>query len=122
MPVRTSASGINLIFGSLHFWNPEMSYSPLLVGMDYVLAGIIWCYISAKTNSAELTIGAHTANNMLHGWFLTMDNSAFGEIPSLFVVTSINPGNSLLWSVITLGIFLYLAQRKYGFKKEKAID
>lgn len=105
---------VGLIFGSLHFTNPEMSYSPFFVGSDYVLSGILWCYITARTNSAELTIGAHAANNMFLGWFLTMDNSVFGNLPSLFVVTNINPKISLLWTIITLSIFTYLAIRKYG--------
>jgi uncharacterized protein len=105
------------IFGSLHFVNPEMSYSPILVGADYVLMGFVWCYISAKTNSIELSIGAHAANNMLIGWFLTMDNSAFGSIPSLFVVKDIDPAASLMWSAISMGIFMYISLRKYKFTR-----
>jgi membrane protease YdiL (CAAX protease family) len=105
---------VGLIFGSLHFTNPEMGYSAFFVGSDYVLMGIIWCYITARTNSAELTIGAHAANNMFLGWFLTMDNSVFGKLPSLFVVTNINPKTSLLWSIITLSVFTYFALRNYG--------
>jgi uncharacterized protein len=101
------------IFGSLHFANPEMGYSPILMGIDYVLTGVIWCYISVKTNSTELAIGAHAANNMLLGWFLTMDQSAYGDIPSLFVVTNINPAVSLTWTTISLGIFLFISFKKY---------
>lgn len=101
------------IFGSLHFVNPEMGYSPILVGMDYLLAGFIWCYVSMKTNSTELAIGAHAANNMLLGWFLTMDDSSFGHIPSLFVVHNIDPAISLMWSAIAMGIFLFLSLKKY---------
>lgn len=105
------------IFGSLHFFNPEMVYSPILVGLDYLLIGFVWCYITAKTNSAELSIGAHAANNMLLGWFITMDKSAFGEIPSLFVVKDIDPAISLVWSIISLGIFLFISLKKHKFSK-----
>lgn len=105
------------IFGALHFSNPEMGYSPLLVGADYLLTGIIWCYITAKTNSNELSIGAHAANNMLLGWFITMDDSAFGEIPSLFVVTNIDPAISLMWTIVSSGIFLFISLRKYKFTR-----
>ncbi|AZU62662.1 hypothetical protein CHR53_16090 [Neobacillus mesonae] len=106
-----------VIFGSLHFFNPEMGYSPLLVGADYVLTGFIWCYISVKTNSTELSIGAHAANNMLLSWFITMDDSAFGDIPSLFVVKNIDPAISLVWTVISLGIFLFISLKKYNFTR-----
>ncbi|MEH7121264.1 type II CAAX endopeptidase family protein, partial [Neobacillus vireti] len=105
------------IFGALHFTNPEMGYSPLLVGADYLLTGFIWCYITAKTNSSELSIGAHAANNMLLGWFITMDDSAMGNLPSLFVVRNINPAISLMWTIISLGIFLFISLRKYKFTR-----
>lgn len=113
---------VGLIFASLHFVNPEMSYSVFFVGSDYVLSGILWCYITARTNSAELTIGAHAANNMFLGWFLTMDNTAFGKIPSLFVVTNFNPKITLLWTIITLSVFTYLAIKKYGIKKSIPLE
>lgn len=106
------------IFGALHFTNPEMGYSPILVGADYLLTGFIWCYITAKTNSAELSIGAHAANNMLLGWFITMDDSASGDIPSLFVVRNIDPAISLMWTIVSLGIFLFISLRKYKFNRD----
>lgn len=106
-----------LIFGALHFANPEMGYSPILVGADYLLTGFIWCYITVKTNSAELSIGAHAANNMLLGWFITMEDSALGGIPSLFVVTNIDPAISLMWTIVSLGIFLFISLRKYKFTR-----
>lgn len=105
---------VGSIFGVLHFSNPEMNYSAFYVGSDYLLSGILWCYITAKTNSAEITIGAHAANNMFLGWFITMDDSVFGNLPSLFVVNNINPQISLLWTIITLSVFSYLAIKKYG--------
>jgi uncharacterized protein len=105
------------IFGALHFTNPEMGYSPILMGANYLLTGFIWSYITVKTNSAELSIGAHAANNMLLGWFITMDDSAFGDIPSLFVVKNMDPAVSLIWTTASLGIFLYISLRKYKFTR-----
>jgi uncharacterized protein len=108
---------VGSIFGALHFANPEMGYSPILVGVDYLVTGFIWCYITVKTNSAELSIGAHAANNMLLGWFLTMDDSAFGDIPSLFVAKNIDPAISLIWTIVSYGLFLYISLRKYKFTR-----
>jgi uncharacterized protein len=105
------------IFGALHFTNPEMGYSPILMGANYLLTGFIWSYITVKTNSAELSIGAHAANNMLLGWFITMDDSAFGDIPSLFVVKNMDPAVSLIWTTVSLGIFLFISLRKYKFTR-----
>jgi uncharacterized protein len=109
---------VGSIFGTLHFTNPEMGYSPILIGVDYLLTGFIWCYISVKTNSAELSIGAHAANNMLLGWFITMDDSALGNIPSLFVVKNIDPAISLMWTIVSLGIFLFISLKKYKFTRQ----
>ncbi|MEH7416998.1 CPBP family intramembrane glutamic endopeptidase [Neobacillus drentensis] len=108
---------VGSIFGALHFTNPEMGYSPILIGADYLITGFVWCYITVKTNSTELSIGAHAANNMLLGWFLTMDDSAMGNIPSLFVVTNINPAISLMWIIVSLGLFLCISLRKYKFTR-----
>ncbi|WP_423410585.1 CPBP family intramembrane glutamic endopeptidase [Heyndrickxia sp. MSNUG] len=108
---------VGSIFGALHFSNPEMNYSAFFVGSDYVLSGILWCYITARTNSAELTIGAHAANNMFIGWFLTMDDSVFGKLPSLFVIDNINPKTTLLWTVISLSVFTYYSIKNFDNKK-----
>ncbi|OCA85716.1 hypothetical protein A8F94_12640 [Bacillus sp. FJAT-27225] len=102
------------IFGALHFSNPEMGYSAVFVGADYVLSGVIWCYITARTNSAELSIGAHAANNMFIGWFVTMDSTVYGNIPSLFVVSNINPKLSFVWSIIAFSIFGILSLKKFA--------
>jgi hypothetical protein len=91
-----------------------MNYSAFFVGSDYILSGVLWCYITARTNSAELTIGAHAANNMFIGWFLTMDHSAFGKLPSLIVINEIDPKTSLLWSFVSLSLFSYFAIKKFG--------
>ncbi|WP_142300993.1 hypothetical protein [Bacillus sp. 7884-1] len=82
-----------------------------------MVTGFIWCYITAKTNSAELSIGAHAANYILLGWFITMDDSAFGDIPSLFVDRNIDPAISLMWTIVSLGIFLFISLRKYKFTR-----
>ncbi|WP_052342666.1 CPBP family intramembrane glutamic endopeptidase [Bacillus sp. EB01] len=104
------------IFGALHFSNPEMDYSAIFVGTDYLLSGVLWCYITARTNSAELAIGAHAANNMFLGWFLTMDNTVYGNIPSLLVTTNINPKLSLIWSIVVFSTFTIISLKKFTGK------
>jgi len=107
---------IGAIFGSLHFSNPEMDQSVILVGLDYIVAGFALTYIAAKTGSLELSIGAHAANNMMIFLLFTFEDSVAGDIPSLFRVTDMNPFSSLIWSVIIFALF-YLWSRKLT-KKE----
>ncbi|WP_445491387.1 lysostaphin resistance A-like protein [Niallia sp. 03133] len=107
---------IGLIFGAMHFANPEMDKSFVLVGLDYIATGFAFTYISIKTGSLEISIGAHAANNMFLFWFLATDDSVAGNIPSLFTVVNDSPGISLIWSIITLIIFNWLSRKKV--KKE----
>jgi membrane protease YdiL (CAAX protease family) len=103
---------IGIIFGSLHFANPEMGKSFLLVGLDYIVVGFALTYISIKTGSLELSIGAHAANNMIIFLFFASDDSVGGNIPSLFKIVNDSPGMSLVWSIIIFTVFYILSKRK----------
>ncbi|GMB08352.1 CPBP family intramembrane glutamic endopeptidase [Thermolongibacillus altinsuensis] len=100
---------VGLIFAALHFGNPEMSIGALWVGLDYIFTGFIWTYIAIRTNSAELTIGAHAANNMFLCIFLTYENSLFENLPSLFVLTDVNGMISTIYSIITSTLLFIIA-------------
>ncbi|PAF38969.1 hypothetical protein CHH58_02470 [Terribacillus saccharophilus] len=103
------------IFGSLHFANPEMSDGALFVGFDYVFTGFMLTYIAVKSNSAELSIGAHTANNVFLALFFTSDNDVFGEIPSLFVVLDESPFYSaLMSSIIIITFYVITLKTRFG--------
>ncbi|SDC65370.1 hypothetical protein SAMN05421663_103253 [Terribacillus halophilus] len=103
------------IFGSLHFANPEMSDGALFVGFDYVFTGFMLTYIAVKSNSAELSIGAHAANNVFLALFFTSDNDVFGEIPSLFVVLDESPFYSaLMSSIIIITFYVITVKTRFG--------
>ncbi|WP_162357001.1 CPBP family intramembrane glutamic endopeptidase [Metabacillus mangrovi] len=105
---------IALIFGSLHFANPEMSRSALFVGLEYLFAGFMLTYVAVKTGTAELSIGAHAANNIFLFLFFSDKQSVGGELPALFEAGEVNAGISLLWSVVLFGVFYWMSMRKYG--------
>ncbi len=106
------------IFGSLHFFNPEMEYGAFWVALDYLAMGFIWTYISIKTNSSEFSIGAHAANNMFLCLFLTMEDTVYGDIPSLFVTTNVNVMVSTMTTIVSGVLFSILVFRKH--KKDRA--
>jgi uncharacterized protein len=108
---------VGFIFGALHFGNPEMSNSAFWAGLDYVFTGFILSYIAIRTNSAEFTIGAHAANNMFLCIFLTYENSAYGNLPSLFVLTDVNGMLSTIYSIITYTLFFIIIVEKMPIKK-----
>ncbi|WP_102706918.1 CPBP family intramembrane glutamic endopeptidase [Terribacillus saccharophilus] len=106
---------VGSIFGSLHFANPEMSDGALFVGFDYVFTGFMLTYIAVKSNSAELSIGAHAANNVFLALFFTSDNDVFGEIPSLFVVLDESPFYSaLMSSIIIITFYVVTVKTRFG--------
>ncbi|WP_226665962.1 CPBP family intramembrane glutamic endopeptidase [Metabacillus litoralis] len=100
------------IFGSLHFWNPEMEHGAIWIAIDYLAMGFIWTYITIKTNSSEYSIGAHAANNMFLCIFLTMEDTVVGDIPSLFVLTNVNAMSSAITTVIIGLVFSFIVLRK----------
>jgi uncharacterized protein len=107
---------VGVIFGSLHFSNPEMNDSAILVGLDYLLAGFALTFIAVKTGSLELSIGAHAANNMMIFLFFTYDDSVAGNIPSLFQILETSPQYSIIWSLLIFTAFYLLSIKKYGRK------
>lgn len=102
---------IGIIFGALHFANPEMNKSFILVGLDYIVAGFGLTYIAVKTGSLELSIGAHAANNMIICLLFTTTDSVAGEIPSLFRVAEGNPLLTLIWSIVLFIAFYFWSMK-----------
>jgi uncharacterized protein len=107
---------IAVIFGSLHFANPEMDRSVLWIGLNYVFVGFMLTFIAVKMGSLELSIGVHAANNMLLSWFLADSNSVNGNIPAIFRMNDDSPVFSLLWSICIFAIFYIMSMRKYKGK------
>ncbi|WP_338778702.1 CPBP family intramembrane glutamic endopeptidase [Metabacillus sp. FJAT-52054] len=106
---------IALVFGSLHFANPEMGRSALLVGLEYIVAGFMLTFIALKTGTAELSIGAHAANNIFLFLFISDELSVGGKLPAVFSVSGdVDPVSSLIGTVIIFGGFFWLSVRRYG--------
>lgn len=108
-----------LLFGLVHFSNPEMEQSVMLIGLEYVFAGFVFTLISAQLGSSELSIGAHAANNMFIAWFIANENSINGAIPSLFKVVEENSVISLIGSMGILSIFYLVSIRKFAENEKK---
>ncbi|QXE01540.1 CPBP family intramembrane glutamic endopeptidase [Terribacillus sp. DMT04] len=110
---------VGLIFGSLHFVNPEMNRGAIVVGFHYVFIGFMFTYIAVKSNSAELSIGAHAANNVFLVLFIVSDNSVVGDIPSLFIVSEQSPYISTISSAIVLVAFYLITVKR---KKHRRLN
>lgn len=102
-----------LIFGSLHFTNPEMDYSTVWVSLNYLFAGFMLTFISIKMGKSELSIGAHAANNIFFTLFIADKQSINGSIPSLFKIINFHPMSSFIGTVSVFVIFYIISHKKF---------
>ncbi|WP_157827571.1 CPBP family intramembrane glutamic endopeptidase [Niallia nealsonii] len=112
---------VALIFGSLHFTNPEMEKSTLWVGLNYIWGGFMLTFFAVKAGRSELSIGAHAANNMFILWFLAEEKSTDdGSVPSLFKVVDVHPATNLMWNICIFLLFYFFIQKKYSSFKRRS--
>ncbi|RCW74957.1 CPBP family glutamic-type intramembrane protease [Saliterribacillus persicus] len=100
-----------IIFGSAHFANPEMDMNPVVVGLGYLLFGMLYGYTVQITNGIEFVFGVHTANNLLLAFFFSYEENGMGTDLSVWTMEYSNAtflitlfGMNLLWYVALLVI------------------
>jgi uncharacterized protein len=111
VPVLVSS----LVFMSLHFQNPEMGLSPLLMALGYLGFGLLAALVTVKDNRLELAIGVHYGN-YLFSWVIVNYTVSPLASPSIFT-SELDPMYSLLSfigmaAVFFLGVF-YLSLGKH---------
>lgn len=110
---------VGIILGLLNFAGTDMVYSPYINASYYITVEIIFCYITCKTNSAELIFGAQTANFMFGSLFMQLKNSSFEDVSAIF---TINNNTSLISFLVCdsliLIVFVFLSIKKYGEFKQ----
>lgn len=114
---------IGVIFGSLHFANPEMNMGALWVGLDYVVVGFFLTYMSVKFNATEYAIGAHAANNIFLCLFIVSDSTVGSQLPSMFHVTT---SDATFWSFLIYTLLFntvfYLLVRAHAYKHRQSLS
>ena len=108
-----------VIFGGLHFWNPEMTITngSWLLGFSYFLIGFFAALITLFDGGLELALGLHIANNL---YTALVANYTVSALPSesIFQISTIDPLLGLISLAVGLAIFYLLAF--LIFPKEKA--
>jgi membrane protease YdiL (CAAX protease family) len=109
-----------LMFGFMHFGNPEVLANGRWLLIFYVLFGLVLSWVAYKDNGIEVTLGFHYANNFFTGVLLTSGDQAF-QTNALFKTTDVgmNP-ISLLWLFVNLAVFILICARcfHWRFRKE----
>ena len=102
-----------LIFGGLHFFNPEVKeFGAMIVMPQYIWFGIFFGICALMDEGLELAWGVHAINNIFLSVFFTQDSSAL-QTPALYRITDFNPLADLIALFILSIIFIFVARKKY---------
>ena len=105
----------SLLFGFMHFGNPEIDKLGPLLMVSYVSMGFFFCIITLMDEGLELALGYHAGNNLLISLLVTSDWTAF-QTNSLFLDVSTPDVYMLAFMQLPmLLILLALFSWKYGW-------
>lgn len=67
----------SVIFGGLHYFNPEVKTLGISIMIYYIGTGLFWGIMTLMDEGMELAIGFHAANNLFTALLVTSDWTAF---------------------------------------------
>jgi len=108
------------IFGLLHGANPEVAKLGNILLIYYIATGFLFGIITLMDNGLELTLGLHTANNIVAAIFVTTNWSVF-QTDALFVDISKPELNWMLFVpiIVIYPLLLLWFSKKYGWANWK---
>ncbi|WP_125720143.1 CPBP family intramembrane glutamic endopeptidase [Flavobacterium ustbae] len=110
----------SLIFGSMHWTNPEVAKMGNIIMIYYIGTGLFLGVITLMDEGMELALGFHAANNLVGALLVTSDWTVF-QTHSIFKDLS-EPSagiDVILPVVIVYPILLFIFSKKYGWKNWK---
>ncbi|MEO8240216.1 MAG: CPBP family intramembrane glutamic endopeptidase [Flavobacterium sp.] len=110
----------SLIFGSMHWFNPEVTKMGNIIMIYYIGTGLFLGIITLMDEGIELALGFHAANNLIGALLITSDWSVF-QTHSLFIDKS-EPSagfDVILPVVIIYPILLFIFSKKYNWNNWK---
>nr|WP_294926213.1 CPBP family intramembrane glutamic endopeptidase [uncultured Flavobacterium sp.] len=110
----------SLIFGSMHWFNPEVTKMGNIIMIYYIGTGLFLGIITLMDEGMELALGFHAANNLTGALLVTSDWSVF-QTHSIFIDLS-EPSagfDVILPIVIIYPILLFIFSKKYNWNNWK---
>lgn len=106
----------SVIFGALHFFNPEVKKFGLgLMMVYYISIGLFLAICTLMDDGLELALGIHAATNIYGATIVSFSGSAL-QTPTIFRMASLDALLMLIASLASAAIFLAVAARKYNWK------
>lgn len=104
----------SLIFGGMHFFNPEVTKMGNIILIYYVGTGLFLGVITLMDEGLELSLGFHAANNLISALLVTSDWSVFQTHSILKDISEPHAGIDVIAPVVVIyPILLYIFSKKY---------
>ena len=104
----------SVIFGGLHFFNPEVTKLGNIIMIHYIGTGFLLGIMTLMDEGIELALGFHAANNLVTALLVTAEWTAF-QTNSIFKdISEPSAGWDVLVPVLIIyPIFLFIFAKKY---------
>jgi len=107
----------SLVFGGLHFFNPEVTKLGNIIMFYYIGTGFLLGIMTLMDDGMELALGFHAGNNLITAVLVTADWTALQTNSILKDISEPAAGWELLIPVMVVyPIFLFIMAKKYGWK------
>ncbi len=107
----------SVVFGSLHFFNPEVTKLGNIIMFHYIGTGFLLGIMTLMDDGLELALGFHAGNNLITAVLVTADWTAFQTNSILKDISEPSVGWDILIPVmIVYPLFLFIMAKKYGWK------
>ena len=106
-----------MVFGSLHFFNPEVTKLGNIIMFYYIGTGFLLGIMTLMDDGMELALGFHAGNNLITAVLVTADWTAFQTNSILKDISEPSAGWDILIPVMVVyPLFLFIMAKKYGWK------
>lgn len=106
----------SVIFGGLHFFNPEVEKMGNIIMIYYIGTGLLLGVMTLMDDGMELALGFHAGNNLIAALLVTADWTAFQTNSILKDISDPSAGIDVIIPVLVVyPIFLWIMARKYGW-------
>jgi membrane protease YdiL (CAAX protease family) len=111
----------SIVFGSLHFSNPEVQKLGLGIMAYYIGTGLFLGILTLMDEGIELALGFHAANNIITALFVTSSWTVFQTESILIDISEPTLGGEVFFSLFILYPgFIFFMSRKFDWSGWKS--
>ena len=106
----------SVIFGGLHFFNPEVTKMGNIIMVYYIGTGFLFGIMTLMDEGMELALGFHAGNNLIGALLVTADWTAFQTNSLLKDISDPTAGLDVLFPIFVIyPLFLFIMAKMYNW-------